>query len=128
MTAHQQQSKVVADKREIRRLVSAAVAQGAPDTYAGKRASERIAAGMRLDVTTDPAVPHCAWPVVMHNISDGGFAFWSKIQLRNRTEIWVREFSADNDAPWIPAQVTHCTVGIKGYLIGAAFGPTSVSG
>jgi hypothetical protein len=128
MTARQQHIKVVADKREIRRLVSVAGAEGEPDTYSGKRASTRFAAGMRLDVTTDPAVPASAWPAAMHNISEGGFAFWSKTQLRSRSEIWVREFSADDHAPWIPAHVTHCTVGIKGYLIGAAFGPANVPG
>ncbi|MGB2984898.1 MAG: PilZ domain-containing protein, partial [Phycisphaerae bacterium] len=70
-----------------------------------------------------PDVPSCTWPAIMHNISEGGFAFWSKRQLRQDGSVYVREFSADNSAPWLPACVTHCTVGIKGYLIGAAFDP-----
>jgi len=109
------------DEDEIRRLVTTAGEDGEPDEYTGKRNSTRFAVGMQLDVTTDPAVPSCSWPVIMHNISDQGFAFWSKRQLRNGGDIWVREFSADNSAPWIPAKVTHCTVGIKGYLVGAEF-------
>ncbi len=106
---------------EIQRLVTTAGVDGEPDEYTGKRASTRFAVGMQLDVTTDLTASSCHWPVIMHNISDRGFAFWSKRQLRNGGDIWVREFSADNSAPWLAANVTHCTVGIKGYLIGAEF-------
>lgn len=122
--ANQKDSRVITDRCEIERLVTEAGVDGEPDAYTGQRASTRFAVGMRLDVTMDPALPASTWPVIMHNISDGGFAFWSKKQLRNSSEIWVREFSADNTAPWIPARVSHCTVGIKGYLIGAMFDPT----
>lgn len=82
---------------------------------------------MQLDVTTDAADDSCAWPVTMHDISDRGFAFWSKRRLRNGACIFVREFSADNSSPWLPARVTHCTVGIRGYLIGAEFSVAAVS-
>lgn len=121
--ANQHDSPPVNDQREINRLVVTAGEDGAPDEYAGKRDSTRFAVGMRLDVSTDPDVPSCTWPAIMHNISEGGFAFWSKRQLRQDGSVYVREFSADNSAPWLPACVTHCTVGIKGYLIGAAFDP-----
>lgn len=107
---------------EIKRLVTTAGEDGEPDSYTGKRGSTRFAVGMQLDVCTDRAIPACVWPVTMHNISDGGFAFWSKRQLRMTADIWVREFTADNSAPWLAAYVTHCTVGIKGYLVGAEFG------
>ena len=106
---------------EIKRLVTSAEQDGQADAYAGKRGSVRFAAGMPLDVTTSPDVPSCAWPVTMHNISERGFAFWSRRQLRQGTAIYVREFSGNAPAPWLPACVTHCTVGIKGFLIGAAF-------
>ncbi len=106
---------------EITRLVSVARTDGQPEKRTDGRSAPRFAVGMRLDVTTDPDVEQCAWPATMHNISDSGFAFWSRRQLRNGGEIWVREFSGDNSSPWLPAHVTHCTVGIKGYLVGAAF-------
>jgi len=86
-----------------------------------QRSSKRFAASMQLDVSTDPEAPSCTWPVMMHNVSEGGFAFWSKRQFRVGSEIFVREFSADNDLPWGRAAVTHCTTGIKGFLIGAEF-------
>lgn len=121
----QQDSSSVANSGEIKRLVETASATGEADEYAGKREALRFAVGMQLDVTTDPASASCAWPVIMHNVSDGGFAFWSKKQLRTGSDIWVREFTADNSLPWLPAHVTHCTVGIKGYLIGASFGAAS---
>lgn len=112
------------DEHEIQRLVTTAGADGEPDDYTGQRCATRFAVGMQLDVTTDPSFPGSTWPVIMHNISEGGFAFWSKRQLRQGATIFVREFSSDNSAPWLPAHVTHCTVGIKGYLVGASFGPT----
>ena len=115
------------DEREVARLVTTASEDGRADNYAGQRTSTRFAVGMQLDVATDPAVPLCSWPVIMHNISDKGFAFWSKRQLRQGCEIWVREFSADNSMPWLAAQVTHCTVGIRGYLVGAQFDIPSTS-
>ena len=118
-TQHDRTSR--SDEREIARLVTTASEDGVPDQRSGHRSAARFAAGMQLDVTTDPNVPSSTWPVIMHNISASGFAFWSKKQLRQGGSIWVREFSSDNSAPWLPAHVTHCTVGIKGYLVGAAF-------
>ena len=108
-------------KQEISRLVSSASEEGEGDDHAGLRTAPRFAAGMHLDVTTDASGLGDKWPVIMHNISDGGFAFWSKKQLIKTDAIWVREFSADNSAIWLPAHVTHCTVGIRGYLVGAEF-------
>lgn len=106
---------------EIQRLVESAGEDGHPDQFIGQRGSTRFAAGMQLDVSTDPAVPNCTWPVITHNVSDSGFAFWSKRQFRMGCEIVVREFSSDNSLPWVRAAVTHCTTGIKGYLVGAQF-------
>ncbi len=106
---------------EIQRLVESAGAEGHADEFTGQRDSTRFAAGMQLDVATDTSNPNCTWPVTMHNVSDGGFAFWSKRQFRMGCEIFVREFSADNSLPWVSAVVTHCTTGIKGYLVGAQF-------
>ena len=63
------------------------------------------------------------WPVTMHNVSDSGFALWSRKELYRRTTIYVREFSEDNSRPWLRALVTHRTRGILGYLLGAKFTP-----
>jgi len=118
----QQQDNSTADPNQVHPLVeTAGAAGGEPDEYAGKREDTRLAVGVQLDVTTNLHTPSCTWPVIMHNVSDGGFAFWSKKQLRMGSEIWVREFTAENSENWLPACVTHCTVGIKGYLVGAAF-------
>ncbi|MGD2108801.1 MAG: PilZ domain-containing protein [Phycisphaerae bacterium] len=106
---------------EIQRMVESAHEGGHADQFTGQRAATRFAAGMQLDVSTDPGVASCTMPVTMHNVSDGGFAFWSKRQFRMNSELFVREFSSDNSLPWVPAVVTHCTTGIKGYLVGAQF-------
>jgi len=110
---------------EIQRLVESAGQGGHADEFTGQRAATRFAVGMQLDVSTDVNAPDCTLPVTMHNVSDGGFAFWSKRQFRTGAEIFVREFSPDNAMPWVRAEVTHCTTGIKGYLIGAQFTPQS---
>jgi hypothetical protein len=109
------------DAQEIQKLVTSAQEQGAPDRYTGKRRWMRFSAGMRLEITTDPGVPSASVHVTMQNVSEGGFAFWSKRGLQQHTPIFVREFSNEGDREWVAAQVRHCTTGIRGYLIGAEF-------
>jgi hypothetical protein len=111
----------IAGEGEIARLVATAGEQGEADSYAGKRQFTRFTEGMRLDVTLNPTEPTGSWGVYMHNVSDGGFAFWSKKEVLARTTLFVREYTDDNSQGWLPAKVTHCTVGIRGFLVGAAF-------
>ena len=117
----EQKAIPVSDAREIERMVNSACDGGEPDHYAGKRQWPRFAAGTRLEITTDPNNRSSTWPAIMHNVSTGGIAFWSKRELRERDEISVREFPTDGSTPWIPARVQHCTVGIRGFLIGVEF-------
>ncbi len=106
---------------EIARLIETARRDGREDTRAGARKSTRYRAPIRLDVTTDPHEPTCIFPATMHNIGDSGFAFWSRREVRSERQLWVREFSGDKPAPWIPARVVHCTRGLLGYLVGTSF-------
>jgi len=103
------------------RWVESAGQQGDADAYAGKRNSKRFTEGMSLEVTLNRTQAAGSWGVYMHNVSDGGFAFWSKKEVPARTSMFVREYTDDNCQGWVKAKVTHCTVGIRGYLIGAAF-------
>ncbi len=107
--------------REIRRLVRGVGERGEPDQYSGKRGWTRFKEGMQLDVTMDPGLPSASWPVYVHNISEGEFAFWSKKQVPLQTPIFVREHSGLGPNSWLPAEVTHCTAGIRECLIDAAF-------
>ena len=109
------------EQAELTRLLSSARQQGKPDPYVGKRRWTRYALGMGLELTTNPSDPSAAWRVIMHNIAGGGFGFWSRRQVREGTGIHVREWSKDADAIWLPARVTYCKVGIRGYLVGASF-------
>ena len=108
----------IVDLGELRRLIKAAGNYGAADDYAGKRTGTRFAAGLLLDVTTDPADSSAVWPGQLHNISEGGFSFWSKRQVEYRAIVYIREFSPDGSGVWVPGQVIHCTLGIRGYLVG----------
>lgn len=110
-----------AAEQEIDRMVETAGACGEIDWYAGKREFLRIKDGRQLEVTTDRNNPGDSWPVAMHNVSDGGFAFWSKRKPADRSALYVREFTADGTHPWIPARVTHSTRGLRGFLVGASF-------
>ena len=75
----------------------------------------------RLDLwVTNRTAPQARF---MHNVSERGFAFWSKKEVPRRNHVFLREFSDGKPHPWLPTHVTHCTVGIRGYLIGAAFDP-----
>jgi len=105
----------------IARMVAAAGEQGEPDQYAGKRQKTRYAEAMRLEITLDRSRPSAATSVYMHNVSEGGFAFWCRQKMTPRSMLHVRELSEDNSNPWLPARITHCTVGIRGFLVGAAF-------
>lgn len=106
---------------EIARLVAFAGQEGEADHYTGKRETTRYADGLQLEVTTNLQGRSDSWAVSMQDISTGGVSFWSKRKIDQRTDVWVREFTANNDGLWIPARVTHCTIGIRGHLIGAAF-------
>ena len=106
---------------QVARWMESAGQQGDADAYAGKRHFMRFTEGMPLEITLNPDRPAALWSVYMHNVSDGGFAFWSKKEVPARTSMFVREYTDDNSQGWVKAKVTHCTVGIRGYLVGAAF-------
>jgi len=108
-------------KQEIARLVGIAKEQGSADIYAGKRQRTRYRAGMPFEARTEPASESTAWFVKMHNISISGFACWSKKPVKEGSRMLVREFPDDKPKIWLPARVRHCSAGIRGYLIGAAF-------
>ena len=102
-------------------LLERAQAQGKPDIYRGKRDWTRYALGTRVTVTTDPTRRAASWDVNLHDISGGGVGFWSRRRLSVGAEIHVLD-DADVSTPrWLPAYVTHCTIGLRGHLLGAAF-------
>ena len=119
MSVHPESSGTI-EEVEVNRLVSLARQAGEPDKYSGKRGWERYSLGIGLEITTDPDDPSAAWPAVMHNVSGGGFGFWSRRPLRGQASIHIRERTDNYDAPWLPARVIYCHVGIKGYLVGTA--------
>lgn len=119
MTMQQTRQPVDTALRTVEKLVSRA-AEGELDHYAGKRRAARISEGLQLEFTE--VLDQSAVPVTMHNISTTGCAFWIKRKLNIHAVGYVREFTPNNSAMWIPGYVTHCTQGIRGFLIGMAFG------
>lgn len=105
----------------VSRLVAIARQKGEPDAFEGKRQWVRYTIGLRLEATRDPNKSWASWSVVTHNVSGGGIGFWSKHKLTLGTSVHVREWTDNNSGEWLPAKVTHCAVGIRGYLIGAAY-------
>lgn len=114
----------VGGKSEITRLIQAAAQCGEADFYKGKRDASRVANALMLEATLDPDDPADVCGVTMHDIAEGGVAFWSKRKFPIRTPAYVREYTSGKPGIWLAGEITHCTVGIRGYLVGVAFAPT----
>lgn len=110
------------DKEEISRWVATAEQNGDFDNFAGKRAATRFVEGMPLQISMSPSPSTSMLSGHMHNVSETGIAFWTKKEVPARTTIYVRDANTEGDGGWLQAWVTHCTRGIRGFLIGAAFG------
>ena len=119
--ANTQQKAEATGVQEVARLVGKAREVGQADAFLGKRRWMRYQIGLRLEVTTGGSAPADTWPAVMHNISGGGFGFWSKRKLEKGDCIFIREWLETRSGEWLPAWVTHCTTGIQGHLVGARF-------
>ena len=102
------------------RLLERAVETGERDTYAGKRAWTRYRLGMRVEATTDLLRPSASWHVNIHNVSGGGIAFWSTANLPIQSAVWTRDCDEKAKPQWLKGRVAHCTVGMRGHLIGLA--------
>lgn len=122
MTAEvQNEQPSTSRERAIARWLDAAREKGQPDLFAGNRNWTRYAWGQELEVTVDTGDGSDMWTAAMHNVSGGGFGFWSKRQLDVGAVIQVRDTTAGEQEDRVTAEVRHCTVGVRGYLIGAAF-------
>jgi signal transduction histidine kinase/CheY-like chemotaxis protein len=106
----------------VPQLVRTARRHGRADGYAGKRRWVRYAVGVRLEITTNPDRVGDTHLVRAHNISGGGVGFWSKTPFPGGSTLFLREWSEGEPAPWVEAQVTYTNLGIRGYLVGVAFG------
>lgn len=103
---------------EMVRLIRVALHEGYEDVYAGKRHDTRYSTGLRLEASLGEPDPSAVLPVTMHNVSGTGMAFWVRREIDPGASLYIREFSDDTDSIWIGMQVTHCTSGIRGFLIG----------
>jgi len=102
-------------------LIGHAREVGEPDTYAGKREWTRYRIGVRVEATTDPTRANASWHVNVHDVSGGGVGFWSKQKLPIASTVWVRDCFEDSETTWLKGRVCHCSVGMRGHLIGIAF-------
>lgn len=107
---------------EIDHMIELAAMFGDIDTYAGKRNHARIRDTLQLEMTENPSDPVSPQVVRMHNISEKGFAFWTKCRMGRGLKIYIREFCGEKKRAWVPAVVSHTTAGLRGYLVGASFG------
>ena len=111
----------VMQAQEVERLLSAAARTGAVDFYGGKRAHLRFQAGNPFEADVDFEDGREIYPVSLHDVSATGVSYWSKHRVKDEAPVRLREFSGDDSGVWIAARVTHCTPGIRGFLVGAAF-------
>ena len=120
MSADQNSSKHP-QEREITRWVQHAQLEGVPDAYRGKRQRTRYIVGMSLQLSTNPEDPSATSLGTMHNVSGGGLGVWTKQKIDRGSVIYVKEDSTKGHSPWLRAEVKHVSLGLRGYLIGAAF-------
>ncbi|MCP4251249.1 MAG: PilZ domain-containing protein [bacterium] len=106
---------------DVTRLVDQSREYGRPDPYLGKRRWSRWSTGMALEATSDPTGGMTPLAVTMENVSGGGIAFWARRKFDLGDRIHIREFSPDEPTDWIQGEVMHCTVGIRGSLVGVKF-------
>lgn len=120
--ARVQKTDTTTETTEIIRLLDIASAGqcAGSDVYLGKRRERRFRLALQVDMTRSKEST-TVFPATMHNISATGIAFWVRREIEPATRVYIREFSDDPKATWVTATVTHCTVGILGYLIGAEF-------
>lgn len=106
---------------EVEILLRSARLSGEADSYPGKRRDIRTSESLQLEVAKDPSTSKGTFACTLHNVSEGGCAFWFRQKLERHARVHVREFTPDNSLPWIDSFVTHCTQGIRGFLVGVAF-------
>ena len=114
-------SEIITDEGEMRRLVIAAGEYGEVDRHVIKRSAKRISSVIRLETVTDIGDIEQSQSSILHIISYRGLASWSKNRLPTGSVVHIREYSDATPKPWLRVCVRHCTVGIRGFLIGAAF-------
>lgn len=75
---------------------------------------------------------HRSWPLclfvngscrsaALHNASSGGVALLSAAGVPAGTRVFLRLFCHNEETPWVPAVVRHCTPTDHGHLIGCEF-------
>jgi hypothetical protein len=105
----------------VSRFLSRVCVGADPDSYSGKRDATRYTEGAPMEVMLNPKRPSRISNVYMHNASEGGCAFWFKKKIESRSTVYIRACAEEGVDPWVKAHCTHCTVGIRGYLVGVAF-------
>lgn len=106
---------------EISRLLDEARPGGEGDASLGKRSWSRHTLDREIEVSLDLNPPFQPWSANLYNISGGGIAFWSKKNIEPDTAIVFRVARESRDEGWISGVVKHCTMGVRGYLVGLAF-------
>ncbi|HRX86155.1 MAG TPA: PilZ domain-containing protein [Phycisphaerae bacterium] len=113
--------EVQAQTEEITRILVDAARHAAGDFYGGKRTHKRFFASNPFEADAEIAEDHQQFPVTLHDVSASGLSCWSKHRLDEDAPVRVREFTSDDSGVWLSARVTHCTPGIRGFLVGAQF-------
>jgi len=112
---------ILAQTEEIARIVTSAARTGSGDFYGGKRAHKRFVSPVAFEMDAETSAGRDRYSVALHDVSASGLACWSKHRLADDAPVRLREFSGDDSGVWLSARITHCTPGIRGFLIGAEF-------
>ena len=104
----------------IRDLLIEASLEGSEDVYLVRRKHQRHTHDIRLEWQNDEADDQLM-AGVLADISQAGLALWVREKLKMGDEIVVRRWPGRDEDVWIPGEVRHCELGLKGYLVGVRF-------
>jgi len=99
-------------------ILQVARSEGKADAFVGKRAFARYSIGLSTQLSLDPTGPRPPWSAVTHNVSGGGMGLWSRERLSVGTVVYIRDLNDESSDVWLAGRVRHCSVGIRGYLLG----------
>ncbi|MHC5110633.1 MAG: hypothetical protein ACYTHJ_12245 [Planctomycetota bacterium] len=110
-----------AQREQIVTWLTQAMSDSVGDAYTGKRDQKRFRDEFELEAVLDLKSDHPQLLATMHNICETGIAFWVRNELDVGRSLFLRTYGCGDSATWVEVKISHCTRGIRGYIVGASF-------
>jgi len=114
-------SSAEAQREQILMWLTQAMRDNAGDAYPGKRDQKRFRDEFELEAVLVLENEQPQLLATMHNICETGVAFWVRTELDIGRSLFLRTSDGEESAIWVEVKVSHCTRGIRGFIVGASF-------